>query len=172
MKNLKKIKVLVEDFKSNNQISWIKFKTKKLWNKSKNLWKPIKENKEIIDLLDEFIINEFNFKPLGDNWSEINKEDLQFDLKIALSHNMIHGWTEWSKKNAKKLIELILESFEGEVRYFSNSKTVDFKKFIRSSDTRGTYEEYGVIIYDRKNICGIWISQHEDAYECSYAGLK
>ena len=157
MNNLKEIKILVEDFKSNNHTSWIKFDTERLRNKSKNLWKPITGNKEIIDLLDGFIVNKFNFEPLGKDWSENDKKYVQSCLEFALSCNMLHGFDAWSKKKAKELTGLILESFKGEVRYFSNVKKSEFFLYCRHNDPRSTDQEYGVIIYDRKNICGIWI---------------
>jgi hypothetical protein len=73
MNKLNEIKILIEDFKSYNEASWIKFKTERLWNKSKGLWEPFLENSEIIKLLDGFVVNSFNFKPLGKDWRETDE---------------------------------------------------------------------------------------------------
>lgn len=164
MRKLNEITLLIEDFKSYNESSWIKFKTSKLWSKSKNLWKPFQENSEIINLLDGFIVNYFKFKPLGKDWRETDAKDVQKSLEISLSYNMIHGYDAWNKEKGKELSKLILESFEGKVRYFSNVKGENFYLRLRHNDYRDTDQEYGVIIYDVKNICGIWISLHDDPH--------
>jgi len=164
MNKLNKIKILIEDFKSYNEASWIKFETERLWNKSKNLWEPFLENSEIINLLDRFIVNNFNFTPLGKGWCETDKKTVQKDLEIYLSCNMIHGFNVWSEEKAKELTKLILNSFNGKVRYFSNVNSGEFHLRFRHNDYRETDQEYGVIIFDHKNIYGIWISLHDDPY--------
>lgn len=164
MNNMKKIRILIEDFKSNNHASWIKFETGKLWTKSKKLWKPFIENNEIKNLLDSFIVMKFKFKPLFNDWCESDKKDVHHDLIYCLSYNPIHGYDEWNKEKATELTNLILESFQGNVRYFTNIKSGELLMYLKHNDYRDTDHEYGVIIYDCKNICGIWISLHDDPH--------
>lgn len=164
MKNLKAINILIEDFKSNNRISWIKFGAERLRNKSRNLWIDYLGNKEIENLLDTFIVNKFKFKPLGENWVEQEKEQIEHQLEFALSSNLYHGFNAWSEEKSKKLVYLILDSLDKSTRYFSNIKSEEFFVYSMRNDPRGTLKEYGVLFYDHKNIGGIWISQHEDPY--------
>lgn len=164
MNELNRIKILIEDFKSNNHASWIKFEASRLWNKSKTLWDPLLENSEIMNLLDEFISQRFKFEPLGNKWVEQTEKEIHKTLVTCLSHNPIHGYDEWSKEKAKELTQLILESFKGKVRYFSNIKSERIHIDLRHNDYRDTDHEYGVIIYDLKNICGIWVSLHDDPH--------
>lgn len=150
--------LLVEDFKLNCKVAWIKFAIKKKFSKNN-----ISEREGIFKNLNDFIIENFKFMSIKDKWIEFQRKSAEQFLKDAIS-NDTHGNNLWDNKKALELSSLFINEFSEYPRFFGNTYIeYQFAK-IERADTRKPVWELGLLALDVKKIGGIWISIHEDPH--------